>query len=131
MGNGNSTGFSGINICSSIWNATSFNDANFGYSGVNNAIQECTVNNSIPAGSYSVVALVMSARALVGAAGPQHFAFVTRTNGTDYTSSDFAPLNSFSNLANYIQTVNPATGQPWAISDFEATGFNVGEETMP
>ncbi len=131
VANGNSTGFSGTNICSAIWNATSYNDANFGYSGANNVLQECTIKNPIPAGSYSVVALVMSARALVGATGPQHFAFLTRTNGTDYTSPDFAPLNSFSNIANYIQTVNPATGDPWAISDFEATGFNVGEETIP
>ena len=77
------------------------------------------------------VGLVMSARVLVGATGPQHFDFVTRTGGTDYLSADFAPLNSFSNITNYIQTANPATGNPWAVSDFQAAGFNVGEETKP
>lgn len=130
-GDGNTTGFSGTNICSAIWNVTKFNDANYGYSGSNNVLQECTINSSIPAGAYSVVGLVMSARALIGSTGPQHFDFLTRTNSTDYPSSDFAPTNSFSNITNYIQSVNPATSNPWAVSDFQATGFNVGEETKP
>ncbi len=129
--NGNATGFSGTNVCSAIWNATTFNDANYGYSGSNNVLHECTVNGSIPAGSYSVLGLVMSARALVGASGPAHFDFLTRVSGSDYASSDFAPTTSFSNLTNYIQTVNPATSNPWAISDFQASGFNVGEESKP
>ena len=73
----------------------------------------------------------MSARALVGATGPQHFDFVTRTGGTDYTSPDYAPTNSFSNIINYIQTTNPATSNPWAITDFQAAGFNIGEESKP
>lgn len=131
VGNGNTTGFTGTNICSSIWNATSYNDSNYGYSGANNVLQECTINSSIPAGSYSVLGLVMSARVLVGSSGPQHFSFATRTAGTDYTSSNFAPTTSFSNFTNYIQTVNPATSNPWAVSDFQASGFNVGEETQP
>jgi len=130
-GNGNTTGFSGTNICTAIWNVTSFNDNNYGYSGSNSVLQECTVNSSIPPGVYSVVGLVMSARVLVGSTGPQHFDFLTRTANTDYPSSDFAPTNSFSNFTNYIQNVNPATSNPWAVSDFQATGFNVGEETKP
>lgn len=130
-GNGNTTSFSGTNVCSSIWSATAFNDANYGFSGSNNAIQECTINSAVPAGSYSVLGLVMSARVLVGTTGPQHFDFVTRTGGTDYMSSDFAPITSFTNITNYIQTTNPATSTPWALSDFQAAGFNVGEETKP
>jgi hypothetical protein len=131
VANGNATGFSGTNICSAIWNAPSFNDVNFGFSGSTNVLHECTINSSIPAGSYNVLGLVMGARALVGATGPLHFDFVTRVGGTDYASSDFAPLASFSNIANYIQTTNPATGNPWIVSDFQAAGFNVGEETKP
>jgi hypothetical protein len=131
VGNGNTTGFSGTNVCSSIWSATSVNDANYGSSGSSNVVHECTINSSIPAGTYNVVALVMSTRALVGASGPLHFDFVTRTGGTDYVSSDFAPTTSFSNFTGYIQTVNPATSNPWATSDFQATGFNVGLETKP
>jgi hypothetical protein len=130
-GNGNTTGFSGTNVCSAIWNAGSYNDANYGYSGTSNIVHECTVGNSIPPGSYSVVGFVMSARALVGTSGPQHFDFVTRISGTDYTSPDFAPITSFTNFSNYIQLTNPSTGNPWAVSDFQASGFNVGEETKP
>ncbi len=132
-GDGNTTGFSSTSgdICSSIWNATSFSDSSYGYSGSTSVLHECTINHSIPLGNYSVVGLVMSARALVGSSGPQHFEFLTRVSGTDYPSSNFAPTNSFSNITNYIQTVNPATSNPWAVSDFQASGFNVGEETQP
>ncbi|MBN9488401.1 MAG: hypothetical protein J0H44_14295 [Alphaproteobacteria bacterium] len=131
VGNGNTTGFSGTNVCSAIWSAVSFNDTSYGFSGSTNVLHECTINSSIPAGSYNVLALVMSARALVGSSGPLHLDFVTRIGGTDYTSSDFAPTTSFSNIANYIQTVNPASSSPWIVSDFQATGFNVGEKTKP
>lgn len=131
VANGNTVGFSGTNVCSAIWSATTNNDTNYGYSGTSNTTHECTIKSTIPPGSYNVLGLVMSARALVGTSGPQHFDFVTRTGGTDYTSSDYAPLPSFSNITNYIQTTNPATSTPWAISDFTAAGFNVGEVTKP
>jgi hypothetical protein len=131
VANGNTVGFSGTNVCSAIWSSTSFNDASYGYSGSPNVLHLCTINSAVPPGAYNVLGLVMSARALVGSSGPQHFDFLTRTNGADYPSADFAPNNSFSNIANYIQTVNPATAAPWAVSDFQAAGFNVGEETKP
>ncbi|MDN5836689.1 MAG: hypothetical protein L0H12_04975 [Nitrosospira sp.] len=128
---GSTTGFSGTNVCSSIWRATAVNDANYGYSDADNVVHECAIAGTVPPGAYSVVGLVMSTRALVGTTGPQHFDFVTRVGGTDYTSSDFAPLPAFSNIGNYIQSTNPATGSPWAVSDFAATGFNLGEMTKP
>lgn len=131
LANGNTAGFSGSNICSSIWSAAAVNNSNYGYSGTANVLQECTVKNTIPPGAYSVLGLVMSARALVGSSGPLHFDFATRVNGTDYLSSDFAPTTSFSNFSNYLQTTNPSTSNPWSISDFQATGFNVGEQTKP
>jgi hypothetical protein len=131
VANGNTTGFSGTNVCSAIWNASSYNDTNFGYSGSTNVVHECTINTSFPAGNYNVLGLVMTARTLVGSSGPLHFDFVTRVGGTDYTSSDFAPTTSFSNIGNYIQTTNPATSSSWAVSDFTAAGFNVGEKTKP
>ncbi|MEI9425440.1 hypothetical protein O7A70_30290 [Mesorhizobium sp. Cs1299R1N1] len=131
VANGNTVGFSGTNVCSAIWNATVNNDTNYGYSGTSNTTHECTIKSSIPAGSYNVLALVMSARALAGTSGPQHFDFVTRIGGTDYTSDDYAPLPAFSNISNYMQTINPATSNPWAVSDFTAAGFNVGEMTKP
>jgi hypothetical protein len=131
VANGNTAGFSGTNVCSAIWGNTGFSDASFAFASTSNLLHECTVNNAIPPGSYSVLGLAMTARVLVGATGPQHFDFATRVNGSDYLSPDFAPLNAFSNVGNYIQTVNPATSAPWAVSDFQAAGFNVGEETKP
>lgn len=131
VADGNTVGFSGTNVCSSIWNVLSVNDVNYGYSGSSNVLHECTINSTIPPGAYNVLGLVMGARALVGASGPQHFDFLIRTNGTDYPSTDFAPTTNFSNFSNYIQAVNPATTSPWAVSDFQAAGFNVGEETKP
>jgi hypothetical protein len=131
VANGNTTGFTGTNICSSIWNSASFNDSNYGYTGSNNVVHECTIKSTVPAGTYNVQGLVMSARGLVGTAGPQHFDFVTRTGGTDYTSPDFAPITSPSNILNYIQTTNPATSSPWSLSDFQNSGFNIGAESKP
>ncbi len=131
VGDGNTIGFSGTNICSSIWSALSFNDVNFGYSGSPNVLHECTVNGSLPPGEFNVVGLVMSARALIGATGPQHFEFITRVGGADHPSPNFAPTPSFSNIQNYIQTANPSTGAAWATTDFATSGFNVGEETTP
>lgn len=115
-GNGNTTGFTGTNICSSIWNAITNNDENFGYTTENNVIQECTINSAIPGGAYTVLGLVMSARALVGGTGPQHFDFVTGIGGANYTSPEYAPGPAYSNFINYIQTTNPATGNPWAVT---------------
>lgn len=130
-GNGNATQWTGTNPCTSILNAITINDANYVYTPSSGQLEECTVTNSVPPGSYSVQALVMSGRLLVGASGPQHFDFVTRTGGTDYPSGDFAPTTSFSNFGNYIQAVNPATSNPWAVSDFTTSGFNIGLESKP
>jgi hypothetical protein len=131
VANGNATGFSGTNVCSAIWSAVTVSDANYGFSGSSNVLHECTIKSSLPPGAYNVLGVVMSARVLVGSSGPQHFDFLTRTGGTDYASSDFAPTMTFSNITNYIQTVNPATSSAWSLSDLQAVGFNVGEETKP
>jgi hypothetical protein len=133
-GNGNATQWSnssGTTPCTSILNATTINNANYVYTGTNSQIEECTVTHSIPAGNFTVPALVMSMNGLVGATGPQNFAFLTRAGGTDYASSNVALTNSFSNISNYIQTTNPATSSPWAVTDLTATGFNIGLESEP
>jgi len=130
-GNGNATQWTGTNPCTAILNATAYNDTSYVTTGSNSQIEECTVRNSLPTGSFNVQAVVMSGRLLVGSSGPQHFDFVLRTGGADYTSSDFAPTNSFSNIGNYIQALNPATGNAWAIGDITAAGFNIGLESKP
>lgn len=130
-GDGATTGFSGTNVCSSIWAAASYNDANYAYTPAANVIHECTIASSLPAGSYKVMGLGMSTRSLIGASGPQNFNFVTRVNGSDYFSANFTPTMSFSNISNYFQSVNPATGAAWTVSDLENAGFNIGLRSQP
>lgn len=130
-GNGNATQWTGSNPCTAILNATTINGSNYVYTGSNNQIEECTVRNSIPPGIYAVPAVVMSMSGLVGASGPQHFAFLTRIGTTDYASGSFSPTNSLGNIGNYIQTQNPATGNPWSVTDLTASGFNIGLESEP
>ena len=133
-GSGNATQWSnssGSTPCTSLIGGVAINDSNYVYTGSNTQIEECTVKNTIPVGSYNALALVMSGRLMVGSSGPQHVDFLTRTGGTDYPSNDFAPNNSLNNLSNYIQAVNPATSNPWVISDFTASGFNIGLESKP
>jgi hypothetical protein len=129
--NGNSTGLSGTNVCSSIWNASTLNQANYAYSASNNVLHNCAIYNTLPSGSYSVLGVAMSAQALVGSSGPQHFEFDTRVGGTDYLSSSYAPTNSFSNFSSYIQATNPNTGVAWLPSDLTAAGVDFGVETIP
>lgn len=133
-GSGNATQWgnsSGSTPCTSLIGGTAINDSNFVYTGSNSQIEECTVHNTFPPGVYNALALVMSGRLLVGSSGPQHFDFLTRVTGTDYASINFAPNNNFNNIRNYIQTVNPATSNPWAVTDFSASGFNIGLESSP
>lgn len=128
---GNQVQWTGANPCTTILNATAFADGTFVSSATNNQIEQCTVHNTIPTGAFNVDAVVMSARALRGTTGPQHFQFVTRTGGANYNSSDQAPTTSFGNFNNYLQATNPGTSNPWTISDITAAGFNIGLESTP
>ena len=129
-GNGNATQWSGTNICTVIWPAVTVNDANFAQSATNNQLQQCTVTNTFPGGTWRVDAVVMSARVQRGATGPQNFQFLTRTGGSDFTSSDVAPGLSFTNFQN-IQHTNPNTAAAWAVGDITAAGFNLGLKSTP
>jgi hypothetical protein len=129
-GNGNATAWSGTNVCTAIWAANAFSDGSFASTSSNNSIHQCTVNSTLPSGAFNVIATVQSARALVGATGPQHFEFNTRTGGTDYNSSDQTPTGSFGNFPNYIQTTNPAGGG-WATTDLTAGTYNIGLKSTP
>jgi hypothetical protein len=129
---GNTAGsWVGANPCTAIVNASTINDGTFVSDTVNNDLLECATTNSIPAGSWNVDAMVMSARVLVGSTGPQHFDFVTRTGGSDFVSSDFTPGTSFANFPNYIQGTNPNTSTLWTTGDLTAAGFNIGLKSRP
>lgn len=100
------------------------NDVNFIYSGTNDQIQQYKPG-SLPSGSFSVKAVVHSARALIGAAGPQHLAFVTRVGSTDYDSSNYTPTTTFGPVQ-HVQSVNPSTSSAWAVADLASTNLQYG-----
>lgn len=128
---GNSVAWGGSSVCASIWNAGVFSDGSFASTPTNNLIHQCTVNSTQPSGTYNVIGTVQSARVLVGATGPQHFQFNTRTGGSDFNSADKSPTGAFSNFPNYIQTTNPNTTNPWAISDLTDANYNIGLKSTP
>lgn len=106
-------------------NQTTVNDATFIYATANDLVQQYKVG-SLPSGSFDVVAVVQSARAIIGGSGPQHLAFLTRIGSTDYASSDYSPPSgAFGNLQHY-QAVNPATAAAWTTADLAATNFQYG-----
>lgn len=130
LANGNAVQWTGTNICSSIWPAVTINDASFAQSATNNQLQECTVFNTFPGGTWRVNAVVMSTRAQRGASGPQHIQWLTRTGGADFTSVDETIGLSFANYKN-IQHTNPGTALPWTVGDVTAAGFNLGLKSTP
>ena len=76
-------------------------------------------NLSIPAQNMAVKAVCLSARARVGAGGPQNIQPGVRTGGADYYGGSFPGLTgSFSNKMN-IWGVNPATSAIWSIADVQ------------
>lgn len=128
--NGNAVQWSGTNICTAIWPAVAYNDANFAQSATNNQLQQCAIFNTFPGGTWRVNAVVMSARAQRGATGPQHIQWLTRTNSLDFTSSDETIDLAFANYKN-IQHTNPDTTLSWTVSDVTDVGFNLGLKSTP
>jgi hypothetical protein len=130
LANGNATQWTGTNICSTLWPVAGFNDSVYASSSTNNQLQQCTVFNTFPGGTWRVDAVVMSARALRGVTGPQHFQWLTRTGAADFTSSDVTLTAGFANYQN-IQNLNPQTSAVWAVGDLTAAGFNLGLKSTP
>lgn len=110
-------------------NQTTINDANFIYSASANQIQEYKPG-SLPTGSFNVIGVVMSARALKGASGPANMQFVTRISTTEYTSSSQALTASFANYANYIQETNPSNSSAWVTTDLASSNFQYGLKSI-
>lgn len=133
-GNGNATqwGSSGAGVCGSVWPVLNNTDAPIAFSATNNQLQQCTVTSSAVAGAFTVDAVAMTARAIIGSTGPQHFDFLTRTGGSDFTSSDQAPNTSnYTNFGPYLQATNPQTTVQWLFTDLTAAGFNIGLKSTP
>ncbi len=123
--NGNTMAWTGS--VSSI-NATTYNDTNIISSATSGQLAEFTAS-ALPSGSYTVAAVVQSARASAAAGGPQHLEFDTRTGGTSYQSANQA-LSTGMALYQYVWSTNPNTSVAWTTSDLGAAGFNLGVESQ-
>lgn len=111
-------------------NKATINDATSISTSTNNALSEWTTPTAAPSGSWTVKAIVQEARVEVGVTGPQHFDWVARVAGTDYTAGlSLAPSTSFGNFNNRLWATNPATSAAWAITDI-ASGFNLGIKSL-
>lgn len=104
------------------------NDAQFVYSATANQIEQFKPG-ALPAGNWTVDAVVMAARALRGSQGPQNLQFVTRIGSTDYTSASQQPSTSFGNLRS-IQETNPGTSTAWITSDLADTNLQYGVKSI-
>jgi hypothetical protein len=131
-GAGNTVNWSGVNPCTAIVNPTAFNDATLSSSSLAADLLQCTVTHTLPAGVFTVPAVVMAARLKRGATGPQTFRYSTRTGGSDFDNgSDLALTTSFANYSGYVQATNPDTTGAWATTDLTAVGFNIGLLSAP
>ncbi len=131
-GAGNAVAWSGANPCTAIVNPTAFNDGTLSSSSSAADLLQCTVSHTMPAGVFTVPAVVMSARLKRGATGPQTFRYSTRTGGSDFDNgSDLALTTSFANYSGYVQSTNPDTTGAWATTDLTAVGFNIGLLSAP
>jgi hypothetical protein len=99
-------------------NPIAINDSNFVASATAAQISQWTLATTLPAGAWTIEAVVQEARVSVGTTGPQHFGWEVRTaDGTDHTTGTIAPLvGSFANF----QTV-------WATNPHTTAAWNAGE----
>jgi hypothetical protein len=126
VANGNAMAWTGV--VSSI-NPLNYNDANNISSGTAGQIAEFTIP-SLPAGNYSIDAVVQSARATASLTGPQNLQFDVRTGGTDYQSANQLLTTGFQSDYYYVWSTNPNTGVAWTSGDLGAAGFNLGVESQ-
>jgi hypothetical protein len=69
-----------------------------------------------------VAAVVIPMRCRKGDSGPSNIQGVARVSGTDYFSANLNPSTGFE-LREAIFTTNPATSQPWTISEVNGAEF--------
>lgn len=121
---GNQTQFTGTNACTTILNNNPVNDASFAATATNSQTEQCATYNTLPSGVFTVEAVIIKARALRGAAGPQNFQFDPRVGGTDYPGTNVNPTTSFANYSSILAT-NPATSAAWTTSDVSGSAPNL------
>jgi hypothetical protein len=104
-------------------NPTAINDSNFVAATAASSLSEWTVSMTLPSGTWTIEAVVQTARVSVGATGPQHFEWLVRTSdGSDHVTGSVAPTTSFANYSNIWMT-NPHTSAAWGTGELVNAGI--------
>ena len=112
-------------------NEVSNSDSTFVSTTTAGQLTEWAVTGAVaPAGAWTVLSFFQEARLQVGAGGPQAVDWVVRTGGTDYPAGQDIGLSSFFNNYHYQWVSNPNTGTAWLTTDFTASGFNYGLNSL-
>lgn len=109
-------------------NPATINDTNFVGTTSANALSEWTVATTLPAGSWTIEAVVQAARVSVGSSGPQHFEWLVRTiDGSDHVAGSVAPLvGTFADFGPQVWPTNPHTSAAWNPGEL----INAGIESL-
>lgn len=85
------------------------------------------VSTALPAGSYSIDAVIVSCRAAAGTTGATSIDPSVRISGTGYFSTRLTLPTTFGPLQGVFAT-NPATTAPWVAGDLPigSTAYNIG-----
>ncbi|MDT7952829.1 MAG: hypothetical protein RQ966_15100 [Acetobacteraceae bacterium] len=99
----------------------SLNDADGVSTGTAGKVEEFTTG-SLPSGSFSVLGVVLAARAVTASGSPQHVDLGLKLGGTDYWSPDQAVGTAYGRVA-YDWETNPATSAAFTTADLASVGL--------
>jgi hypothetical protein len=105
-------------------NSTTVNDSVFDTTTTSGNVQLYTMSG-ITTGNFDILTLVTNIRATQGAGSLSQIALAQEISGTQHVTSSKNFPTSFGPVQ-FIQELNPATGQPWTQSDVNASGFQSG-----
>lgn len=130
--NGNTHNFDAGTAANAASLSYSTGDSNPQTSGTAGQIDQYQISPSIPSNPYTIQSVVIKARAVAGAAGPQHMDTSLHIGGIDYSSTDIAVSNSGFDTYQTIYDTNPNTGVAWTTSDIIAnsTAYSIGVKSV-
>ncbi|MFT7432965.1 MAG: hypothetical protein ACI9TY_000590 [Alphaproteobacteria bacterium] len=105
-------------------NEISISDSTVITSGVADELALFTIP-ALPAGDYTVQAVVQSVKIAKGATGPQNFEYAVRTGAANYTATG-GTLDIGYGKFQKMWANNPATAASWTTTEIEDAGFNLG-----
>lgn len=109
---------------------TSVTDSDFIAGAANGDRENFTLSNlSASAAALVPLAVINSARARIGATGPQNLQLTIRTGGNDFDSSNIPGLTtSFTSGYQNVWNDNPNTAAAWTTSEIDA--LEIGDEAV-